>query len=304
MTADPQALLAMALFADARLPSGGQAQLAGLEPAVLAGLGAVEVPDFIAARLATVVRVDAGAAVLARRAALGERLARTAGRAADADPAPGDGPIRAGVALWRVWVAWSARTAARTAGDGAGRAGRGYRRLLDEMWPSHPALRATRHAEWLMAHRPAVAAVAAVPVGGRGDGAGGGGGGAERALPRPLTLGVAAACAGLDARAAARLVAYDDVATITAARLKLLPADPLAAVGWIHRSFAGIEGLAEEFAGLVEVDDLPSAGGAPWAESPRGPHAVEDCPPAGPAPDRTPDGGCLRGRTPGGPIRH
>jgi urease accessory protein len=54
------------LLADGRTPTGGYAHSGGLEPS---GLGVADVPAFIAARLRTVGRVDAAAAVLAARGA-------------------------------------------------------------------------------------------------------------------------------------------------------------------------------------------------------------------------------------------
>jgi urease accessory protein len=52
------------LLADGRTPTGGYAHSGGLEPA---GIGAADIPAFIAARLRTVGRVEAAAAVLASR---------------------------------------------------------------------------------------------------------------------------------------------------------------------------------------------------------------------------------------------
>jgi urease accessory protein len=54
------------LLADGRTPTGGHAHSAGLEPALAAGVTGV--PGFIVARLRTVGRVEAAAAVLASRA--------------------------------------------------------------------------------------------------------------------------------------------------------------------------------------------------------------------------------------------
>jgi urease accessory protein len=57
------------LLADARLPAGGSAHSAGLEAAVQAGLELGDVPRYIEARLRSLTRLDAGAAVLAHRIA-------------------------------------------------------------------------------------------------------------------------------------------------------------------------------------------------------------------------------------------
>jgi len=62
MSAVPADLLMM-LLGDARLPVAGHTQSATLEGGVQAGLTAAEVPLYIAARLSTSVRVEAGTAV-------------------------------------------------------------------------------------------------------------------------------------------------------------------------------------------------------------------------------------------------
>ena len=56
---------------------------------------------------------------------------------------------------------------------------------------------------------------------------------ARRLPARPVAVGAMAAAAGLTAAALARLVAYDDVQTLCAAALKLLPARPRRATGWL-----------------------------------------------------------------------
>ena len=65
----PSATVAM-LLADARLPSGGHAHSAGLEPALLGGLAAADVPAALTARARTTSLVEAGTAVVARHLAL------------------------------------------------------------------------------------------------------------------------------------------------------------------------------------------------------------------------------------------
>jgi urease accessory protein len=64
------AQLVALMLADARLPTGGHTQSAGLEPAVKAGLDATGVAAYAGSRLATVVRVEAGTAVVARHLTL------------------------------------------------------------------------------------------------------------------------------------------------------------------------------------------------------------------------------------------
>jgi urease accessory protein len=106
------------MLADARLPSGGFAQSAGLEPAVRAGLtgdGArpEEVHRFAAGRLRSVAAVDAGTAVVSRHVVLH----------------PG------AVTLGEVEEAWAARTPSRPLRDASRQAGRGYLRLAGRLWP-------------------------------------------------------------------------------------------------------------------------------------------------------------------------
>jgi len=97
------------MLADARFPSGGYAQSAGLEPAVRAGL--TDVPGFAASRLRTVTAVDAGTAVVSRHAAV------------------------AGGSLLDVEDAWAARTPSRPLREAARLTGRGYLRLAGRLWP-------------------------------------------------------------------------------------------------------------------------------------------------------------------------
>lgn len=105
------------LLADARLPSGGHAHSAGLEPALRAGMSAADVPDFLHARARSTCLVEAGTAVVARH------VART-------DPA----------GLTAVAHAWAARTPSNVLRDASGLLGRGYLRLAHHLWPSSVAL--------------------------------------------------------------------------------------------------------------------------------------------------------------------
>src|SRR6266516_3660343 len=78
------------MLADARLPTGGHTQSAGLEPAVRAGLGAEgkqlgDVVSYARDRLRTVTRVEAAVAVVARHITL------TAGRPGGTSPSRGSG---------------------------------------------------------------------------------------------------------------------------------------------------------------------------------------------------------------------
>ncbi len=110
--------LMLMMLSDARLPTGAHTQSAGLEAAINAGMPGSEVPQYIAARLRTVVAVEAGAAVVARYVALG--------------PEPNAG-------LAKVDRAWRARTISRALRDSSVLLGRGYRRLVTRLWPDHRA---------------------------------------------------------------------------------------------------------------------------------------------------------------------
>ncbi|MET1059728.1 MAG: urease accessory UreF family protein [Nocardioides sp.] len=107
---DPR--LVMAMLADARLPTGGHAQSAGLEPMVQGGLDASAIPDYVRTRLRTVTATEAGTAVVARRV----WLARDIG------------------AVEAVVQAWAARTPSHHARNAADRLGRGYARLARSLW--------------------------------------------------------------------------------------------------------------------------------------------------------------------------
>lgn len=109
MTAHP-VTIAM-LLADARLPVGGNANSAGLEPALRGGLSPAEVPEYMRARAATVSLVEAGTAVVARHVAL------------------------EGGDLARVEAAWAIRTPSRAIRDTSRLLGRGYLRLARVLWP-------------------------------------------------------------------------------------------------------------------------------------------------------------------------
>ena len=188
------------------------------------------------------------AAVVARHAAL----------------APDDGPPPVAVALADTWVAWAARTPSPALRETSQRLGRGYLRLLHRLWAGHPAVAALDAAAALVA----AARPADEGRGGPGDRPPSG----RRAPqpPRPLVLGVTAACAGLSALQVARLVGYEDVQTVAAATLKLEPVDPVVATGWVVASQAAIDALAHDVAPLTDPRAIP-AHGAPlveqWAET-------------------------------------
>ncbi|GHE78686.1 urease accessory protein UreF [Streptomyces cellulosae] len=129
--------LLLTLLGDARLPSGGHAQSAGLEPALRAGTTAAQVPAYLRARLRTVIRVEAGTAVVARAVAAG------------------------GGDLGEVEAAWAARTPSQALRANGRRLGRGYLRVLQTLWPGPFDARAGTWSRpvvlGLLAHRAAMA---------------------------------------------------------------------------------------------------------------------------------------------------
>ena len=79
-------------------------------------------------------------------------------------------------------------------------------------------------------------------------------------------LGAIAAATGLPAESLARVVAYDDVQTVLAAALKLLPLDPADAAAWCVGLLPDVDALADEVADLTDPADIPATG-APQIEA-------------------------------------
>ncbi|MET3963843.1 urease accessory protein [Marmoricola sp. OAE513] len=130
--------LLMMLLGDARLPVAGHTQSAGLEPAVRAGLTAAEVPLYLAARLKTVLRVEAGTAVAALHL-------MNQGR-------PVDPVVRA----------WAARTPSPALRKASRTQARAFLRICGSLWPdSQHVADATR---LVGAPRPVAVAAAAATV--------------------------------------------------------------------------------------------------------------------------------------------
>lgn len=199
--------LVLALLADARLPVGAHTQSAGLEPAVVhGGLTVADVPEFLRGRIATVVAVDAGTAVVARHLSL------------------------AGADLTAAEEAWAARTPSQALRQASRTLGRGYLRLAQRLWPGEPRLTAL-----------------------------------TRTPARPVVLGVVAALAGLDAARLVRLCGHEDVATVGAAVLKLLPGDPADTVAWTLAAHPAIEALVARTAALTSPEQIPATA-APLVE--------------------------------------
>jgi urease accessory protein len=99
------------LLADARLPSGGHAHSAGVEPAVTAGVRPADLPALLRGRASTTTLVEAGTAVVARHMRL------------------------AGGDLDAVEAAWAARTPSRAQRDAARVLARGYLRVGAALLP-------------------------------------------------------------------------------------------------------------------------------------------------------------------------
>lgn len=104
------------LLADARLPSGGHAHSAGVEPALMAGASPAELPGFLRGRAATTTLVEAGTAVAARHARL---------HGGDLDA---------------VEMAWAARTPSRAQRDASRLLARGYLRVGAQLLPGDEAI--------------------------------------------------------------------------------------------------------------------------------------------------------------------
>ena len=104
------------LLGDARLPVGGHTQSAGLEPAILAGLDAGDVPGYLRARLTTVSRVDAATMVVGMLALRG-----------------------AGFGLDLAHAHWVARTPSHVQRRAAEQASHGYIRLAKRLDPARAA---------------------------------------------------------------------------------------------------------------------------------------------------------------------
>jgi len=205
--------LLMMLLGDARLPVAGHTQSAGLEGAVQHGLTGAEVPLYIATRLASTVRVEAGTAVVALRY------------------------LSHGLPLEPVMSAWAARTPSAALRRTSRAQARALNRLSGRLWPdADPVARAAELS----------------------------------GVPRPVALAAAAAAVGLNPLSLARLVGYDDVQTVAAAALKLLPLDPAVATGWVHDALPVVATMAMAASRLTEPAAIPATA-APqievWAEA-------------------------------------
>jgi len=123
MTPVPSPFSVALLLADARLPGGGHAHSASLEPALLAGMPAASAPAWMVGRATTVGLVEAGTAVVTARLLAGPRATEPE-------------------ALGGVVTAWAARTPAPALRDAARLLGRGYLRVARALWGDDAAVRA------------------------------------------------------------------------------------------------------------------------------------------------------------------
>lgn len=145
-----------------------------------------------------------------------------------------DGAAADLAALDRAWAARTASPALREAARGQGQA---LLRLVRRLWPDGPGTKALHAME-----RPT----------------------------RAVVLGAVAGDLGLPAPSLARLVGYDDVQTVCAAALKLVPLDPATVTGWVHDALPLVEAMAESVVGLSRPEQVPATG-APqievWAQA-------------------------------------
>jgi urease accessory protein len=133
--------------------------------------------------------------------------------------------------------AWTARTPSAALREASRAWGRAYRRVALRLWPE--------------ARELAPLATVTAPS-------------------RPRVLGLVAAATGLSAPALARLVAYDDLQSVLAASLKLLPGDPVDATARLLALAPRIDDVVDQVSDISDPDDIP-AWSAPlieaWAEA-------------------------------------
>ena len=75
---------------------------------------------------------------------------------------------------------------------------------------------------------------------------------------RPVVVGAVAAEAGLTGADTARLVAFEDVQTVVAAALKLVPFDPAQGVRWSAAAAGPVERLVARVSGHTRTADIPA----------------------------------------------
>jgi urease accessory protein len=231
MGSHSQLMLALATFADARLPSGCPVPASASAPPLPWNLTSADVPDLLIRRLETGTTLDAACAVLTRRVCAGERAAV--------------GPLSRAAWLRAVWDHWTELADADEAVRGE-LSGIGYRRIVEQLWGWADAVRIACQAEWLVRRSPH----SAVP--------------ASRRLPRPLVLGVAAACCGLDSAETVQLVAHDDLNSLTRAAERATDAGELARERWLRACRDTIAAVTWRVADIHDLEQIPRRGGR-WA---------------------------------------
>ncbi|PAK95157.1 Urease accessory protein UreF [Brevibacterium casei] len=117
----------MMLLADARLPAGAHVSSNSVEAGLWQDLTPAEVPAYMRARMRTVVRVEAGAAVVTRHA-----VRRSASADSDGRPDFSDDLAQA---LESITEEWAARTPSPALREIAEVLGAGLRRVAVVLWP-------------------------------------------------------------------------------------------------------------------------------------------------------------------------
>ncbi|KRA28248.1 hypothetical protein ASD81_23565 [Nocardioides sp. Root614] len=130
---------------------------------------------------------------------------------------------RGGADLAGVDRAWAARTVSPALRDAARLQGQALLRLAVRVWPG---------------------AVGALEVVTRPS--------------RSTVLGTLAGHLDIGAASLARLVAYDDVQTVCAAALKLVPLDPVVVTGWVHDALDHVDDVVRAVADVQTPDEIPA----------------------------------------------
>ncbi|TIC87673.1 urease accessory protein UreF [Nocardioides sp. GY 10113] len=139
--------------------------------------------------------------------------------------------VLSGGSLAAVDDAWAARTVAPALREASRQQGRALLMVVERIWPA-----------------------ALPPLAG---------------LDRPAratVLGAVAAHLGLGAATLARLVAYDDVQTVCAAALKLVPLDPFVVTGWVAQALPAVDEVTRAVAEVTDPADVPAVA-APQIEA-------------------------------------
>lgn len=131
--------------------------------------------------------------------------------------------VRCGADLAGVDRAWAARTVSPALRDAARLQGQALLRLAVRVWPG---------------------AVGALDVVARPS--------------RSTVLGALAGRLDIGAASLARLVAYDDVQTVCAAALKLVPLDPVVVTGWVLDALEHVDDVVLAVADVQTTDQIPA----------------------------------------------